>query len=114
METWKPRSSRIAPSHTTARVSFPQMLSLVYRFVSLPFFLPLTNSRVQWTKTDAYIQVVGFINNTGIGLDPSDQGGELDPHGADLQGNPLGGVVFSNGTADSDGTTLTQVFNWNT
>jgi hypothetical protein len=28
---------------------------------------------------------------------------------------PLGGVVFSNGTADSDGTTVTQVFmiNWN-
>ncbi|KIJ28722.1 hypothetical protein M422DRAFT_269930 [Sphaerobolus stellatus SS14] len=25
-----------------------------------------------------------------------------------------GGVVFSNGTADSDGTTLTQVFSWNT
>ncbi|PPQ70899.1 hypothetical protein CVT26_014218 [Gymnopilus dilepis] len=69
---------------------------------------------LQWTKTSAYIQVVGFINNTGIGLDPTDSGGELDPHGADLQGNPLGGVVFSNGTADSDGHTLTQVFNWNT
>ncbi|KIJ94512.1 hypothetical protein K443DRAFT_683675 [Laccaria amethystina LaAM-08-1] len=69
---------------------------------------------LQWTKTSAYIQVVGFISNAGIGLDPTDQGGELDPHGADLQGNPLGGVVFSNGTTDSDGTTLTQVYNWNT
>ncbi|KAF8802989.1 hypothetical protein BYT27DRAFT_6747295 [Phlegmacium glaucopus] len=69
---------------------------------------------LQWIKTSAYIQVTGFINNTGIGLDPTDQGGELDPHGADLQGNPLGGVVFSNGTTDSDGHTLTQVFNWNT
>lgn len=69
---------------------------------------------LQWTKTSAYIQVVGFINNTGINLDPTDSGGELDPHGADLQGNPLGGVVFSNGTTDSDGKTLTQVYNWNT
>jgi hypothetical protein len=57
---------------------------------------------------------VGFIKNEGLGLDPTDQGGELDPHGADLQGNPLGGVVFSNGTTDSDGHTLEQVFNWNT
>jgi hypothetical protein len=65
-------------------------------------------------KTPGYIQVTGFINNTGIGLDPTDSGGELDPHGADLQGNPLGGVVYSNGTADSDGHTLTQVYNWNT
>lgn len=68
----------------------------------------------QWTKTSAYIQAVGFINNTGLSLDPTDEGGELDPHGADLQGNPLGGVVFSNGTADSDGTTMVQVHNWNT
>ena len=65
-------------------------------------------------KTPGYIQVTGFINNPGIGLDPTDQGGELDPHGADLQGNPLGGVVYSNGTTDSDGTNLAQVFNWNT
>ncbi|KIK06331.1 hypothetical protein K443DRAFT_674318 [Laccaria amethystina LaAM-08-1] len=69
---------------------------------------------IQWTKTPGYIQAVGFIKNEGLGLDPTDQGGELDPHGADLQGNPLGGVVFSNGTTDSDGHTLEQVFNWNT
>jgi len=69
---------------------------------------------LQWTKTPGYIQAVGFVQNTGIGLDSTDQGGELDPHGADLQGNPLGGMVFSNGTTDSDGTTLTQVYNWNT
>jgi hypothetical protein len=69
---------------------------------------------LQWTNTSAYIQVVGFINNTGIGLNANDSGGELDPHGADLQGNPLGGMVYSNGTADSDGHTLTQVHNWNT
>ena len=64
-------------------------------------------------KTSSYIQVTGFINNAAIGLDPGDMGGELDPHGADLQGNPLGGVVYSNGTADASGGQLTQVFNWN-
>jgi len=69
---------------------------------------------LQWTKTPGYIQAVGFINNTGLSLNAQDEGGELDPHGADLQGNPLGGVVFSNGTTDSDGTTMVQVHNWNT
>ena len=64
-------------------------------------------------KTSAYIQIVGFIDNTAIGLDPNDAGGELDPHGADLQGNPLGGVVYSNGTSDSTGGELVQAFNWN-
>jgi hypothetical protein len=44
-----------------------------------------------------------------------DEGGELDPYGADLQGNPLGGVVYSNGTSDSTNAsgTLTQAHNWN-
>jgi hypothetical protein len=69
---------------------------------------------LQWVRTSAYIQAVGFIKNSGIGLSDTDSGGELDPHGADLQGNPLGGVVYSNGTTDSDGHNLAQVFNWNT
>jgi hypothetical protein len=69
---------------------------------------------LQWVKTSAYIQAVGFISNSGIGLADADKGGELDPHGADLQGNPLGGVVYSNGTTDGDGKALTQVMNWNT
>jgi hypothetical protein len=64
-------------------------------------------------KTPGYIQIWGYINNAGLNLDPTDEGGELDPHGADLQGNPLGGVVFSNGTTDSTNGVETQVFNWN-
>ena len=67
----------------------------------------------QFTKTSAYIQITGFIENTAIGLDPADSGGELDPHGADLQGNPLGGVVYSNGTTDSTDGGLVQALNWN-
>jgi hypothetical protein len=46
-------------------------------------------------KTPDYVQVVGFINQALIDLDPTDFGGEMDPHGADLRGNPLGGIVFS-------------------
>ncbi|KAF8873666.1 hypothetical protein CPB84DRAFT_1894024 [Gymnopilus junonius] len=68
---------------------------------------------LQWTKTSGYIRAVGFINHTCIGLSSTDSGGELDPHSADLQGNPLGDVAFSNGITDSDGHTLTQVFDRN-
>ncbi|KAF8629475.1 hypothetical protein AX15_003422 [Amanita polypyramis BW_CC] len=50
---------------------------------------------VQWIKTPAYVQVTGFIDQTKIDLNASDWGGELDPHGADLRGNPLGGIVFT-------------------
>ena len=64
-------------------------------------------------KTSAYIQIVGFIDNTAIGLASNDTGGELDPHGADLQGNPLGGVVYSNSTSDAINGALTQVLSWN-
>ncbi|PAV16167.1 macrofage activating [Pyrrhoderma noxium] len=51
----------------------------------------------QWLYAKNYLQVVGFIDQTKVGLQASDQGGELDPHGADEQGNPLGGIVFTNG-----------------
>lgn len=67
----------------------------------------------QFIKTSAYIQITGFIKNSAIMVTADDQGGELDPHGADLQGNPLGGVVYSNGTVDSKNGELAQVLNWN-
>jgi len=51
----------------------------------------------QWLYAKDYIQVVGYIDQTQVNLASSDQGGELDPHGADEQGNPLGGIVFTNG-----------------
>lgn len=37
---------------------------------------------VQMVRTSAYIQIVGFIDQTAIGLTADDSGGELDPHGA--------------------------------
>jgi len=51
----------------------------------------------QWLYSQNYVQVVGFLDQSQVGLDPTDAGGELDPHGADEQGNPLGGLVYSNG-----------------
>jgi len=65
-------------------------------------------------KTSAYIQVTGHFNQSGIGLDPTDTGGELDPHGADLLGNPIGGLVYSTGLPSAkDNTTYLQASSWN-
>jgi len=50
---------------------------------------------VQWTTTPGYIQVVGRIDQTMINILEDDSGGEMDPHGADLRGNPMGGIVFT-------------------
>jgi hypothetical protein len=66
---------------------------------------------VQFTRTPDYVQVVGFIDQTQIDLQPDDFGGELDPHGADLRGNPLGGLVYSNAWGTSNDT-FQQVIEW--
>ncbi|KAL8283626.1 hypothetical protein RQP46_005421 [Phenoliferia psychrophenolica] len=69
---------------------------------------------LQFMKTTAYIQLVGFIDQTALMLTKDDSGGELDPHGADLLGNPLGGLVYSTGLPSAkDNTTLMQVVEWN-
>ncbi|KAF8189883.1 hypothetical protein K438DRAFT_1552127, partial [Mycena galopus ATCC 62051] len=65
---------------------------------------------VQFMRTPDYVQVVGFIDQTFINLQAGDYGGELDPHGADLRGNPLGGLVYTTAwTADGS---YTQVLEW--
>ncbi|KAI5478213.1 hypothetical protein MNV49_005380 [Pseudohyphozyma bogoriensis] len=46
--------------------------------------------------TPHYTQVTGTGDFSSM-IDGSDGGGELDPHGADGNGNPVGGIVFSNG-----------------
>ncbi|PFH45492.1 hypothetical protein AMATHDRAFT_159436 [Amanita thiersii Skay4041] len=66
---------------------------------------------VQFMKTPDYIQVVGFIDQTKINLAPEDFGGEMDPHGADLRGNPMGGIVFSTNFSP-DNKTWEQVIEW--
>ncbi|KAF5359822.1 hypothetical protein D9756_003652 [Leucocoprinus leucothites] len=63
---------------------------------------------VQFIKTPDYVQVAGFIDQRLINLDTADYGGEMDPHGADLRGNPMGGLVYSQAF---DGQ-WTQVIEW--
>ncbi|TNY22591.1 hypothetical protein DMC30DRAFT_136004 [Rhodotorula diobovata] len=68
---------------------------------------------VQVLKNEAYIQWTGFIDQTALHLTADDSGGELDPHGADLEGNPLGGLVYSSGLPSGDNSTLEQAVEWN-
>ncbi|KIJ13175.1 hypothetical protein PAXINDRAFT_81702 [Paxillus involutus ATCC 200175] len=69
---------------------------------------------VQLIKTPNYIQIAGFIDQTQINLAAGDYGGELDPHGADLRGNPLGGLMYSNAFPSNGGNndTYQQVIDW--
>ncbi len=51
---------------------------------------------VHFVKTPDYVQVTGVGDFTKINIKKGDEGGELDPHGADGNGNPVGGEVFGN------------------
>ncbi|KAG9005479.1 hypothetical protein FRB90_010382 [Tulasnella sp. 427] len=63
---------------------------------------------VQFMRTPDYIQVTGYINQVLIDMADGDGGGEMDPHGADQRGNPLGGLVFTNAWGNG----YTQVIEW--
>ncbi|KAK0530210.1 hypothetical protein OC834_003397 [Tilletia horrida] len=52
-----------------------------------------TLQSVHFVKTSA---VTGTGDFTKMNILPGDEGGELDPHGADGNGNPIGGIVFTN------------------
>jgi len=65
---------------------------------------------IQFLKSPDYIQIVGFFDQTQIDMVAGDFGGEMDPHGADLRGNPLGGIMFSNNF--SGGSSFVQVIEW--
>ncbi|THU98211.1 hypothetical protein K435DRAFT_661366 [Dendrothele bispora CBS 962.96] len=60
-----------------------------------------------FVKTPDFIQVTGVGDLTKINVPARDAGGELDPHGADGNGNPVGGLVFSNAYGE-----LEQMFEW--
>ncbi|KAJ7667551.1 hypothetical protein DFH06DRAFT_1294590 [Mycena polygramma] len=61
-----------------------------------------------WLITPDYIQVTGIGNLTLLNIAAKDEGGELDPHGADGNGNPVGGIVFSTAFTGQ----VEQVFEW--
>lgn len=69
---------------------------------------------VQYLRTSQYIQIAGFIDQTQVNMNALDYGGELDPHGADLRGNPLGGLMYSNVFPSNGGNnnSYQQVIDW--
>jgi hypothetical protein len=68
---------------------------------------------VQFIKTPDYVQVTGRIVQNLINIAANDDGGEMDPHGADQRGNPLGGLLFSNAfSGSSGGTNYVQAIEW--
>ncbi|KAK4704909.1 hypothetical protein P7C70_g1294, partial [Phenoliferia sp. Uapishka_3] len=61
---------------------------------------------VHFVQTPHYLQITGTGDFTKMDISKGDEGGELDPHGADGKGNPVGGTVIAkiNGKA----TTITE------
>ncbi|KAF8635389.1 hypothetical protein AX15_000392 [Amanita polypyramis BW_CC] len=57
--------------------------------------------------TPDFVQVTGVGNLTMLNIPAGDAGGELDPHGADGNGNPIGGLVFSSAFGH-----LEQIHEW--
>lgn len=56
----------------------------------------------QLIKTPLYVQIYGFWDGTKMNLVAGDSGGELDPHGAENKGNPVGGNVTTNIATGND------------
>ena len=70
-----------------------------------------TLTSVSFVQTPEYVQIVGTGNFQNLGIPITDQGGELDPHGADNKGNPRGGMVWSSSFVGSYGVP-TQSHEW--
>ena len=60
-----------------------------------------------FVQTPDFVQITGTGDLTKLNIPKGDEGGELDPHGADGNGNPVGGLVFSNAFG-----TLEQIHEW--
>ncbi|VDB84003.1 unnamed protein product [Peniophora sp. CBMAI 1063] len=71
---------------------------------------PGTLQSVQLLKAPDYVMLTGLINQTLVDMKSDDDGGELDPHGQDLRGNPIGGIMYS--TQFSGGSGPEQVIEW--
>lgn len=67
---------------------------------------------LQFMRTPHYSQVVGFFDQTQLNIAEGDTGGEMDPHGADQRGNPLGGLVFSSQFGAGNSSDFKQVIQW--
>jgi hypothetical protein len=51
---------------------------------------------LRYIETDFYVQIMGYGDFTKLNIPYGDFGGELDPHGATGDGNPVGGNVTNN------------------
>ncbi|KAF9043502.1 hypothetical protein BDZ89DRAFT_943726 [Hymenopellis radicata] len=60
-----------------------------------------------FVKTPDFVQITGVGDLTKMNIPAGDTGGELDPHGADGNGNPIGGLVFSSAFGE-----LQQIHEW--
>ncbi|KAF7369476.1 hypothetical protein MVEN_00277300 [Mycena venus] len=58
---------------------------------------------VQLVQTPSYIQIAGTINQAMLNIQDDDAGGELDSGGQDGEGNPMGGLVYTNVFPASNG-----------
>ncbi|KAF8888567.1 hypothetical protein BD779DRAFT_449571 [Infundibulicybe gibba] len=58
-------------------------------------------------QTPDFVQVTGVGNLQLINIPAGDAGGEMDPHGADGNGNPIGGLVFTTAFGE-----LQQIHEW--
>lgn len=56
-----------------------------------------TFTGLHWVVTPDYVQLTGKGDFTKVNVKKGDEGGELDPHGYNTYGNPIGGLVFSGG-----------------
>lgn len=54
-----------------------------------------TFNSIHWVETEDYIQITGTGDLTKMNIVAGDEGGELDPHGATNEGNPVGGKVIT-------------------
>jgi hypothetical protein len=56
-----------------------------------------TFTGLHWVTTPDYVQLTGKGKFTKVNVAAGDEGGELDPHGYNTYGNPIGGLVFVGG-----------------
>ncbi|KAF7308085.1 hypothetical protein MKEN_01170900 [Mycena kentingensis (nom. inval.)] len=68
---------------------------------------------VQYIQTPSYIQIAGAVNQAMLNIGGTD-GGELDSGGQDGEGNPMGGLVYSNAFPSAGGNngTFVQAQHW--
>ncbi|KAF8171069.1 hypothetical protein K438DRAFT_1982343 [Mycena galopus ATCC 62051] len=72
-----------------------------------------TITSFQMIKTPSYIQIAGTMNQNYLNVGGTD-GGELDSGGQDGEGNPMGGLVYTNAfpASNGDNTTYIQAQHW--